>query len=363
MNSTPDPTLAPFSCSYTPQVPELLHRLGCTIVVSTYQAGKLLLLSSPDGERLVQLPRTFPKPMGIAGHSSGDKLALAVKDGVIVFRNSRDLAMHYPKAPSTYDAMYLPRTTYHTGPLDVHDLCFGNGEELFAVNTLFSCIASINSEYNFTPWWTPPFIDKLASEDRCHLNGMAMKDGVPEFASMFGEGNSMRSWTSTLIDSGVIYHIPSNEPIVGRLAMPHSPRLFHDGLFVLLSGTGELIRVDTNSGRTESIASLNGFVRGMARIGDHLFIGLSKIRKNSSSFGKLKIAEQANQAGVVILHVPSGSVVGKIIYTASVDEIYDVHILEGTQRPNILNTLTNTHNMALMTPETTYWGREMPKQP
>lgn len=341
---------------------ELVYKLGCTIAVSTYQAGKLILLSAPDEEKLVQLPRTFPKPMGIAEDRELGLLALATRNNVVVFRNSPELASHYPSAQGVYDAMFLPRTTFHTGPLDIHDLRIGEAGQLYAVNTLFSCISKIDGNYNFTPYWVPPFIDRLASEDRCHLNGMAMREGRPAFASMFGQGNAPRSWTKTLMETGVIYDLTVNEPVAGGLPMPHSPRLFGDKLYVLLSGTGELACVDTASGKYDVVTRLDGFVRGMSICGDHLFVGLSKIRKKSSSFGKLDIASRANYAGVAIIHLPTGTTTGMIKYTASVDEIYDIHILEGLQRPNIMNTESDKHYRALMTPDATYWAREVPKQ-
>ena len=113
--------MAPFSCSYSPQVPELLLNLNCTIALTTYQAGKIVFLSpNPDKERLASLPRTFEKPMGIA--VKGDKMLIAAKDEVILLENSRDLATHYPSKPNTYDSLWLPRITFHTGQVDMHDI-------------------------------------------------------------------------------------------------------------------------------------------------------------------------------------------------------------------------------------------------
>jgi len=40
------------------------------------------------------------------------------------------------------------------------------------VNTLFSCLAPVSERYSFLPLRQPPFITKLAAEDRCHLNGV-----------------------------------------------------------------------------------------------------------------------------------------------------------------------------------------------
>ena len=361
MNSVNSP-VAPFSCDYSSQVPELLQKLNCTIAISTYQAGKLIFLSPKDDSSLIQLPRTFEKPMGITENVEKDKIALAAKDEIIVFSNSKDLAQHYPKSPGRYDALYMPRVTYHTGPLDIHDLSFGKEDQLYAVNTLFSSIIKIDDDYNFTPHWTPPFIDKLVSEDRCHLNGMAMKNGLPKYASAFNQGNSFQSWRERVTETGVIFDIDSNEVIVNNLAMPHSPRIFGGDLYVLLSATGELIKIDVNTGKYDVVVKIDGFVRGMSLHKDYLFIGLSKLRKNSSTFGKLKFAEKANHSGIVIVHLPTGSIAGKITYHTSLDEIYDVHILANKIRPNIMNTINPNYKFGLMTPESTYWAIPKPTE-
>ncbi len=348
----------PFAIQHDPQIPELLHQLGSTLVLSTYQAGKLVLLSAPTADRLVQLPRSFAKPMGIAEDAATDRLALACKEEVIVLANSSELARFYPKAPERYDALYLPRTTYHTGALDVHDLTFGDGgRSLYAVNTRFSCLMTIDDRYSFTPYWQPPFIDKLVSEDRCHLNGMALEDGTPRYATAFSQTNTPQGWRPTVTTTGVIFDVLSGEVLADGLAMPHSPRLFNGKLYVLLSATGEVVEIDRANGQRRVVCGLDGFVRGMALAGEYLFVGLSKLRKNSSTFGKLDFAERANAAGIAIVHLPTGAKVGMIRYLSSVDEIYDVHVLSGKRRPNVLNTLTPDHRMGLSTPGTTYWGQ------
>jgi uncharacterized protein (TIGR03032 family) len=355
MKNTPN---APFTCNYTPQIPELLLNLNCSIAISTYQAGKLVLISPKDENSLVQLPRHFEKLMGIAEDKKKDKLALACKDQVIIFSNSKDLAIHYPKSPNKYDAMYMPRVTYHTGPLDIHDLSFGNNGELFAVNTLFSCIITINDDYNFSTYWKPPFIDALVSEDRCHLNGMALKNGKPKYVTAFNKGNSRQSWRDNITKSGIVMDVETNEIIVENLPMPHSPRIFNNELYVLLSATGELAKIDLENNKYEVVVKLDGFVRGMSLHKDYLFIGLSKLRENSSTFGKLDFAKKANEAGIVIIHLPTGSITGKITYQTSLDEIYDVHILDNKMRPNILNTINDDHTMGLMTEKATFWGKK-----
>jgi uncharacterized protein (TIGR03032 family) len=358
MNNKNLQNLAPYSCKFTTEIPKLLQQLNCSIAISTYQAGKVVFISAKDGNNLVQLPRNFEKAMGIAEDIHKDKIAIACKDEVIVFRNSVDLAKFYPKAPDKYDSLYLPRITFHTGAIDIHDLNFGNNEEIYAVNTLFSSIVKINDDYNFTTYWTPPFIDKIASEDRCHLNGMAMLDGKPKYATAFNNGNTPQSWRNKIAESGIIMDVENNTIITKGLAMPHTPRIFNNELYALLSATGELIKVNTNNGTYKVIVQIDGFLRGMSFHKDYLFIGLSKLRKESSTFGEIPLSKNANESGIVIIHLPTKTIVGKITYLSTLDEIYDVHILPDKIRPNILNTLTDDHKKALMIPNTTFWREE-----
>lgn len=352
--NTPPP---PFALKHSPQVPELLYRLGITLILSTYQAGKLIFLSAKDENSLVQLPRTFQQPMGIAEDPASDRLAVACRNEVVVFANSAELAHHYPKAPGRYDSMYLPRVTYHTGALDVHDLNFGDeGRSLYAVNTRFSCLMTIDDRHSFTPYWKPKFITKLASDDRCHLNGMAMVDGKPRFATSFSQTDTAAGWRPTVTTSGTVFDVPSGEVVATGLAMPHSPRMYNGELYLLLSATGELVRVNTANGSIDVVKKIGGFVRGMALSGEYLFVGVSKLREKSSTFGHLEVAKLKNQAGIKIIHLPTAALVGEISYLSSVDELYDVHVLSNKRRPNILTTLTDDFRSALSTPSTTYWG-------
>ena len=83
-----------------------------------------------------------------------------------------------------YDALYVPQQSYVTGDLDIHDIVVPAGREqpIFA-NTLFSCLGTVSATLSFVPVWQPPFICKLSAEDRCHLNGLALRDGQPRYAT------------------------------------------------------------------------------------------------------------------------------------------------------------------------------------
>lgn len=351
----PQTPIPPFTCTYTPQVPELLHDLGCSIALSTYQAGKLVLISAKDRQSLSQLPRNFEKAMGVAEDPETERLAIACRNQVLVFRNSHQLAEFYPKSPQTYDALYMPRAAYHTGPLDIHDVHFDADGNLLAVNTLFSCIMKVDDLHNFTPVWKPEFIDKIAPEDRCHLNGLAMENGRPRYVTAFNQGNTPNSWRENITTTGIVIDVETNRILADGLAMPHSPTIINGELYVLMSATGELVRIDRETGQKETVVSMGGFVRGMSFVDDYLFIGVSKIREKSKTFGKLVDAFSKNQAGIIIVHLPTRSKIGAIHYQASVEEIYDVHMLRKKRKPNILNPMDPIHNDGVTLPGTTFW--------
>lgn len=343
---------APFSCTFTPNVPELLRKLQCTLAISTYQAGKLIFISAINDEQLVQLPRQFDKAMGIA--FDGTRLALATKNEVIVLADGTALAKEYPAQPHTYDHLFVPRATYYTGPLDIHDLSWtSNG--LVGVNTQFSCLSKVSDTYNFEPLWAPNFISDLIPEDRCHLNGMAIKEGKPLYATALGKTDVSKGWRKNIEQGGLLVHIDEDEIMAHSLPMPHSPRIFDGLLYILTSATGELRLVDTNTGVTKPVLRLNGFLRGMDKQGDYLFIGMSRIRQNTSVFRDLPIAKQATQCGIAIVHLPTASLVGHITYASSVDEIYDVKVLSNMIRPGILNPSRSEHTKAIITPKDAFW--------
>jgi uncharacterized protein (TIGR03032 family) len=349
---------APFSCTYSPNTAELLSQLGCTIAITTYQAGKLIFISPNGSDQLMQLPRDFQKAMGLA--IDGRRMAIATKDEVIVLADANGLAKNYPPNPNIYDALYLPRAVYHVGMVDIHDMHWDDFGKLWAVNTRFSCLSVIDDHYSFTPKWFPPFIKQFEPVDFCHLNGMAMVNGAPKFVTMFGQTTSPKGWRPNIEKDGLIMDVPTGEIVAPNLPMPHSPRWLDGQLYCLLSATGEVIKVDINTGKYDVITRVDGFVRGMAKWGDYLFVGLSKLRQNASTFRDLPIAQKAIHSGVEIIHLPTGISAANIRYQASVEELYDIQIIPKL-RPGILNHLTDTYRLALNTPHFDYWSQPEPE--
>jgi len=348
----PERPTQPFSCRHTPELPELLATLGCSLVLSTYQAGKLILLSS-DGERIVQLPRTFEMPMGVA--ADGGRLAVATRHEIVLLANEPRLAATYPKQPATYDALFVPRSVHFTGALDVHDMLW-TPRGLLGVNTLFSCLFELDERFSFRPLWKPRFVSALAPEDRCHLNGVAAQGGQPRFATALGATDVREGWREGKERGGVILDIASGEIAVAGLAMPHSPRIYDGVLHALLSATGELIAVDPARGRYETVRRIDGFARGLACAGDYLFVATSRLRK-THTFGDLGLAGRPELfCGITVVHRQSGALVGELRFLQSCEEIYDVQVLPGVRRPGILGVRDDTFRRALAMPDQTFWA-------
>jgi len=334
-------------------MPELLLGLKCSIAISTYQTGKVVIFSAKDENQLIQLPRTFPKPMGMA--RADHKWAIATNDSIVVTANAPGLAKNYPANPNTYDSLYVPRASYYTGPLDMHDIQF-TSEGLIGVNTMFSTLCKIDEDFSFKSIWRPSFISEEKPEDRCHLNGLALNEkGEPKYVSALGKGDSHRQWKEEMLSGGVLIDVESNEIILSKLPVPHTPRLYDGNLWMLLSATGELIKVDEKSGTYDIISQLPGFVRGMDKIGDYLFIATSKLRPNSSLFKEAPIAKKSVICGITVIYIPTGQPCGSISYQTSVEELYDLVVLPGDLRPNILNLDKGFHKASVVTENEVFW--------
>ena len=312
---------------------------GASLAVTTYQAGKLLLLGTrPDG-KLSVFERSLPRCMGLA--VSPGALHVATLSQLWRFR---DLLAGTPGAPvpsgyAGHDAIYAPRRCWVTGDLDAHDLALlPDGRPIF-VNTLFSCLATVDEEHSFAPLWRPRFISRLAAEDRCHLNGLAMgEDGQARYVTAVGASDVADGWREHRAAGGLVIDVASGETVAGGLSMPHSPRLHRGVLYVLNAGSGEFGRVDVASGRFEPIAFCPGFLRGLTFLGDFALVGLSLPRENRTFTGlALDAALTARGAearcGVMAINLATGDAPHWLRFSGAVEELYDVAAIPAVRAP------------------------------
>lgn len=248
--------------------PEWLAEQHISLGVTTYQGNRLLLLGlKPDG-RLSVFQRIFQRCMGL--HVVGcDSIATSLQlencDSIATNQHSEDGSRQSRNLPQTLwmtsqcqiwrfenmlaegqsfegcDRSFAPQQSYYTGDVDAHDIAVEASGRVLFISTLLSCVATVNDRFSLEPVWKPPFVTKLAAEDRCHLNGMALEDGKLKYVTACAQTNSFDGWRDQRDSGGCVIDVESGEAVLTGLSMPHSPRVRDGRLWVLNSGHGQFV--------------------------------------------------------------------------------------------------------------------------
>jgi uncharacterized protein (TIGR03032 family) len=333
------PAKPTFELSASRQFSNWLAERKASLAFTTYQAGKVFFIGLKDDGRLSIFERTLSRCMGMV--AAGDSLYISTLYQIWRFENAAT-----DKTSDGFDKVYVPQLSFVTGDLDVHDIALDRTGRLVFVNTLFGCLATVSERDSFRPIWQPPFLSKLAAEDRCHLNGLAMRDGKPAFVTAASESDVADGWREHRRGGGVAIDVASNEIVLRGLSMPHSPRWYRDRLWLHNSGTGEFGTVDLKAGRFEPVCFCPGYLRGLAFIGDFAVAGLSKPRENRTFSGlplddNLASRKATARCGLQIIDLRSGDIVQWIRLDGAVQELYDVVMLAGAVRPMAIGFQTD----------------------
>lgn len=312
----------------------------CSLALTTYQAGRLFLIGrKPDGgvrahERLIE------QCQGLWT----DGASLWTSGLYALWRFENDLP-EGARTEAGADRRFAPREGRVTGQIDVHDIGVGDlgqfggepGTGPIFVCTAFNCLATIDDHASFRPLWKPPFISATVGEDRCHLNGLAMDGGRAAYVSAVSRSDVADGWRERRRDGGVVLDVASGEAVATGLSMPHSPRLYDGRLWVLNSGRGELCVIDPADGTVTTAAFCPGYARGLAFIGRHAVIGLSRPRRNQTFEGleldaRLADKDAAPRCGLIIVDIDTGQTVEWLRFEHTIDELYDVAVLPGVRQ-------------------------------
>jgi uncharacterized protein (TIGR03032 family) len=340
------PAPVAFNYAQSDSFAPLLRQLGISLLVTTYQANKLLVIREQQGGLSI-LVRSFERPMGLAVDPR--RISLGTRDQIWSFRNAPDLAPQVEPV-GVHDACFIPRASHVTGDIGVHEVAWAGekADELWLVNTRFSCLCTLDETYSFVPRWRPPFITEMAAEDRCHLNGLAIVDCKPRYVTALGQTDTRGGWRATRARGGVVMSVPDGRVIADGLCMPHSPRWHDKTLWVLESGTGRLQQIDPASGVRRLVTDgLKGFARGLGIFGPYAFIGLSKIRATSAMDGvPLAARREELKCGIAVVDLRTGGVVAVVDFETAVEEVFDVQVLAGNRFPEVVGfqkeTVQNT---------------------
>lgn len=320
-----------------------LDSLNISIALTTYQAGKIMFFGIKEDKTVWVHNRNIGRCLGLAISPDRQKILCTSDSQIYVFYNVLPEGF---KSDNVTDALYVPQATYFTGDLDIHDMALDGDGNLIFINTLFNCVATVEERYSFMPYWQPPFITAMVAEDRCHLNGMAMRDGKLKYVTMVSATDTLDAWRDNRSDGGIVMDVESNEIVARGLSMPHSPRYYRGKLWLLNSGRGEFGFIN-DRGEFEAVAFCPGYLRGLDFYNEYAFIGLSLPRENKTFSGLplddiLKQRQIEARCGIYAVNIETGTIVHWFKISGIMTELYDVACIPGFKTPAAISPLSKT---------------------
>ncbi|WP_246037101.1 TIGR03032 family protein [Thermomonas fusca] len=314
------------------------HRLS--LAITSYQTGRIYLVGSDPQGRVSFFERIFERAMGVVGNAQRIYLG-----GLYQLWRFENVLRPNEVIHGQFDKCYVPRNAQTIGDLDIHELGIRKDGRVVFVNTKYSCLAELSPTHSFKAIWKPKFISKLAPEDRCHLNGLAMVDGEPKYVTAVCKSDSVDGWRERRRDGGVVIDVETDEIVCEGLSMPHSPRWHNGKLWLLNAGTGQLGWVDFEKKAFVPHAFVPGFARGLSIIGNVAAVGLSKPR--NQRFEGLQLDDELKQrdaepwCGVQIISLANGDVLNWIRFDGDMGEIFDIAFLPNVKHPMMIGLRTN----------------------
>ncbi|HYC65272.1 MAG TPA: TIGR03032 family protein [Reyranellaceae bacterium] len=300
---------------------------------TSYQSGQLFLVGAHADGTVSINQQFFQRAMGLAWRPG--RLYLA---GQFQLWRLENMLRPGETANRAFDALLVPRNAQTTGDLDIHEIGVDRHGRVIFVNTSFSCLATLDLRHSFRAIWKPPFISRLAAEDRCHLNGMALGErGEPRYVTALSQTDVVTGWRERKAQGGVLIEVDGNRIVTEQLSMPHSPRIAGEHVYLLDSGRGYLVRVDPKDGSRTDVAFCPGFLRGLAIHNGHALVTVSKPREGL--FKDLPLQDELNArdgeswCGVLLIDLARGDVVEWLKFGSSVEELFDVVAMPGIRCP------------------------------
>jgi len=310
------------SFTYSQNIVEFLKQTNLTILLSTYQTNKIMIIGQENDQFDLRY-KNFPRPMGMC--TKDGKIYAGLGHGIYQFANYNGVAQKL-EGGNKFDACYMPQNIHFTADIDIHEMEYCQ-DELYFINTKFSCLCVKEPNSSFKPIWKPPFISLLQPVDKCHLNGFCTRDNEPRYVTALGHTDEPLGWRANKANGGLLMDIKTNEILVEGLSMPHSPRWHQNKLYLLESGNGAISYFDFKTKKVVQIATVPGFTRGLDIVGDFAFIGVSKVRE-SATFSGLEITKLPKRvSGMWIVNIKTGDIVSFVEFTSGLDEVFAISVL------------------------------------
>lgn len=351
----PEPSFVEFDRHFT----GWLDDVGGSFVFSSYKRNQVIFVgSSINKETKNNIPSIwisdFLRPMGMC--VAGGKLAIGSANVLWEHVENGPRESHDTKF-SDFDNSFIPRTLNVINDIDCHDIVYDDAGQVYFISALFSCIGKPSRMGSFELFWSPPWITKTAAEDRCHLNGLCIRDGKPRYVSSISRNDVRGGWRENRTAGGVIFDIVENKLVCKDICMPHSPRWHNGRLWVLESGTGHLGYVDfADSSKSKNpltdeeetyhkfvpVVFIPGYLRGLSFIGSKYALVGSSLDRHEKVFQDIPLGKNIKKKGVTakcgifIINLETNDVIHEVIFDQTVkdpiNEIYDVCTISGFKR-------------------------------
>ena len=295
---------------------------GKKLIFTAYSTHSVFIFKS-DGEKLIfeSSCRIGTRPMGMDISPSGEELAVGVTGFILFFRKR-------------HDGSFRLKYRVPTGSINIHQLKYLNNDIIVYNNTMKSTIDRIvhnTSEPKVV--YRPSWITDSKGLDKCHLNGLAVKDGKLIGATSFCRGDVPRAWkrSETGSDEGVIVCLEEGEEVlVEGLNLPHTP-VFHEGAWWYCdSGQGTVVRKQGDT--TEVVSSHSKFTRGLAFDGHYMAVGLSGRRNRPHAELDVWGKQEEDDIGVAVVDLNTHQVVARTEPLSEIKDIFDVLIVPDSFR-------------------------------
>jgi uncharacterized protein (TIGR03032 family) len=313
---------------------------NCSIIISSYKSGSTVTLSAMkigDATHVGAYLNTFNRVTGL--YYREGQLWIGAANQIIKLVDIGKLK----QGEDEFDTCFMPRQSFYTTDLDIHDIVVNSRDEVFFVSSQLNCVVRpSNSRQCFDVFWRPPWISQLVGEDRCHLNGLCLRDDAPRYVTAVSTSNVMGGWRENRQSGGVVYDLVEDRIVCQGLSMPHSPRWHNGRLWLLESGTGFFGYVD-ESGQFQRKTFIPGFIRGLAFYRDQYAVVCSSVDRHESLFVGLKLGDVLVEnnvkakCGVFIVSLDSFSVVHSYIFNRGPVELYDVVLVPNAKRTRMID--------------------------
>lgn len=317
-----------------------LSTQNCVLVVSSYSTAHVFTIGLDDKGEITNWFTNICRAMGINYSKETENLIISNVGNIIVYKDKGALKN---SQFGVFDTNFIPQVGYFSGDVDVHDVCETKSGEIYYISALFSCICQPTNNGSFKPYWLPPWIDKYAAEDRCHLNGLCLVDDVPRYVTSACQGNSMGSWKhSGQKGKGIVYDIVEDRVVCSELLNPHSPRWYRDKLWVMESGTGYFGYVDLEKEEFVKCAFIPAFLRGLDFI-DNFAVIAGSLPRHDPAFGELPIGKEIEDrgldptCGIWILNLDSFDLEHQLYFNPPVKELYDIAVIPSSKRGRVFD--------------------------